>query len=42
MTALLEKQLRSDESTFDFLIMTPTVLYTKYLVDSEGTLSFLV
>ena len=36
VTALLEKQLRSDEGTLDFLIMRPTVLIKNILADFEG------
>ena len=33
VTALLKKQLRSDEGTFDFLIMRPTVFIKNVLAD---------
>ena len=44
MTALLEKQLRSDEGTLDFLNMRPTVIFfiKRILSDFEGTLDFLI
>ena len=40
VTALLKKQLRSDEGPLDFLIMRPTVFIKHILADFEGTLDF--
>ena len=42
VTALLKKQLGSDEGSLDFLIMRPTGFINNSLADFETTLDFLI